>query len=169
MKKKFILAGFLLLFACNPTTAVAPSKSQQITGFVPVQTFGIKIPTETFIFESPIPRATPKILKPPVSISYTKTVAAAKAYALDKLGPVQFACLDKLFTRESHWRTTAHNSSSGAYGIPQALPGSKMAAAGSDWKTNPVTQVRWAITIYIPNRYGAACKAWEHSQKYGWY
>jgi hypothetical protein len=80
----------------------------------------------------------------------------------------QFPCLDKLFKRESGWNHKASNSSSGAYGIPQALPGSKMASAGSDWKTNPATQIKWGLS-YIEGRYSTPCGAWNHSESVGWY
>ena len=80
----------------------------------------------------------------------------------------QFTCLDKLWTRESKWNYRAYNPSSGAYGIPQALPGSKMATEGSDWRTNPVTQIKWGLN-YIADRYGTPCGAWAHSQATGWY
>jgi len=80
----------------------------------------------------------------------------------------QFGCLDSLWTRESHWNPLAHNSSSGAHGIPQALPGSKMASVGADWATNPVTQIKWGLG-YIQSRYGSPCSAWAHSQARGWY
>lgn len=80
----------------------------------------------------------------------------------------QFPCLDKLWTKESHWRHTAENSSSGAYGIPQALPGKKMASVASDWRTNPATQIKWGLG-YIEGRYNTPCKAWAHSQDVGWY
>jgi hypothetical protein len=80
----------------------------------------------------------------------------------------EFACLDKLWTKESRWRVTAENRSSGAYGIPQALPGSKMASAGSDWRTSAETQITWGLG-YIANRYGTPCGAWEHSVARNWY
>jgi hypothetical protein len=80
----------------------------------------------------------------------------------------QFSCLDSLWMRESHWRVNADNPSSSAYGIPQALPGSKMSSAGADWATNPVTQIRWGLG-YIQDRYGSPCGAWSHSESYGWY
>ncbi len=80
----------------------------------------------------------------------------------------QMPCLDKLFTKESHWNPLAKNKSSGAYGIPQALPGTKMASFGADWETNPVTQVKWGLS-YIKNRYQTPCGAWAHSQSTGWY
>lgn len=80
----------------------------------------------------------------------------------------QFSCLVSLWNRESHWNYKAYNASSGAYGIPQALPGSKMASAGTDWRTNPITQMRWGLD-YIASRYGTPCGAWGHSQSSGWY
>ncbi|WP_292836256.1 lytic transglycosylase domain-containing protein [Microbacterium sp.] len=83
-------------------------------------------------------------------------------------GDDQFACLVSLWNRESGWSVTAYNASSGAYGIPQALPGSKMASAGADWQTNPATQIAWGLG-YISGRYGTPCGAWGHSQSAGWY
>ncbi|MER7443164.1 lytic transglycosylase domain-containing protein [Micromonospora avicenniae] len=80
----------------------------------------------------------------------------------------EFPCLDKLWTKESGWNHKASNSSSGAYGIPQALPGSKMGSIADDWRTNPATQVKWGLG-YIEGRYGTPCKAWAHSQSSGWY
>ncbi|PZF92393.1 lytic transglycosylase domain-containing protein [Micromonospora deserti] len=80
----------------------------------------------------------------------------------------QFPCLDKLWTKESGWNHKARNSSSGAYGIPQALPGSKMGSVADDWQTNPATQIKWGLG-YIKGRYGTPCKAWGHSQDEGWY
>jgi hypothetical protein len=80
----------------------------------------------------------------------------------------QFPCLDKLWTRESGWNHYASNASTGAYGIPQALPGSKMGTVASDWRTNPATQIKWGLG-YIEGRYGTPCSAWSHSQSTGWY
>jgi len=80
----------------------------------------------------------------------------------------QFGCLDSLWTRESQWNPAAHNPSSGAHGIPQSLPGSKMASVGPDWATNPVTQITWGLG-YIQDRYGSPCSAWGHSESVGWY
>jgi len=80
----------------------------------------------------------------------------------------EYQCLVQLWNRESQWNPHAQNSSSGAYGIPQALPGSKMASAGADWQTNPVTQINWGLG-YIAGRYGTPCSAWAHSNAVGWY
>ncbi|HTR91217.1 MAG TPA: lytic transglycosylase domain-containing protein [Trebonia sp.] len=80
----------------------------------------------------------------------------------------QFSCLEPLWYHESGWNPSAENPSSGAYGIPQALHGSMMASAGSDWRTNPATQIRWGLT-YIHDRYGSPCGAWSHEQSANWY
>jgi len=80
----------------------------------------------------------------------------------------QWAALENLWTRESGWNYKAENPTSGAYGIPQSLPGSKMAAAGKDWRTNPETQIRWGLD-YIKNRYGGPKRAWAHFQANKWY
>jgi uncharacterized protein YabE (DUF348 family) len=82
-------------------------------------------------------------------------------------GSDQFSCLVSLWSKESGWRTDAANSS-GAYGIPQALPGSKMASAGADWQTSAATQISWGLG-YIAGVYGTPCAAWAHSQSYNWY
>lgn len=83
-------------------------------------------------------------------------------------GDDEYNCLVALWNRESHWNVYAHNPSSGAYGIPQALPGEKMASAGDDWATNPATQIAWGLG-YISGRYGSPCGAWAHSESVGWY
>ncbi|MGC5223313.1 hypothetical protein ACPW96_12080 [Micromonospora sp. DT81.3] len=80
----------------------------------------------------------------------------------------EFGCLVALWNRESGWRVNAYNAGSGAYGIPQSLPGNKMASAGADWETNPATQISWGLG-YIGGRYGTPCGAWGHSQSTGWY
>lgn len=83
-------------------------------------------------------------------------------------GADQFSCLEQLWQKESGWNTFANNPSSGAYGIPQSLPGSKMASAGGDWATNPATQITWGLG-YIGDRYGSPCGAWNHSIANNWY
>lgn len=80
----------------------------------------------------------------------------------------QFHCLDSLWTRESNWNHRAQNPSSGAYGIPQALPAGKMSGVGSDWRSNPTTQIRWGLK-YIKGRYGKPCGAWGHFRSHNWY
>ena len=92
--------------------------------------------------------------------------AGAQAYARGAIGAYgwggdQFSCLVSLWNMESGWRANALNPSSGAYGIPQALPASKLSAAGPDWRTNGDTQIDWGLA-YISNRYGTPCGAWNH-------
>jgi hypothetical protein len=80
----------------------------------------------------------------------------------------QFSCLVSLWNQESGWNVYATNAASGAYGIPQALPGSKMASAGADWQTDAATQIRWGLS-YIKSLYGSPCGAWAHEEADGWY
>jgi hypothetical protein len=95
--------------------------------------------------------------------------AVARLLVADRGWPsAQFTCLDSLWAKESGWRWNADNASSDAYGIPQALPGSKMASFGSDWATNPITQIKWGLQ-YISGRYGTPCAAWAQSQASNWY
>ena len=92
-----------------------------------------------------------------------KQMAAERGWGDD-----QFACLLQLWNKESGWRVDAENTSSGAYGIPQSLPGSKMASVAADWRTNPATQITWGMN-YIAGRYTNPCGAWSASQAKGWY
>jgi hypothetical protein len=94
--------------------------------------------------------------------------SVAQAMLAERGQADQFGCLERLWTKESGWDHTATNRSSGAYGIPQSLPAAKMASAGADWRTNPVTQIRWGLG-YIADRYGSPCAAWRHSQNHNWY
>jgi len=80
----------------------------------------------------------------------------------------QFSCLDPLWEHESRWSVTAANPGSGAFGIPQALPGSRMASAGPDWQTSAATQITWGLR-YIRDTYDSPCAAWSHAQATGWY
>jgi hypothetical protein len=106
------------------------------------------------------PVATPRPAAP--------TVADARAYAYAQIGATQFACLDALWQHESGWNPGARNPSSGAYGIPQALPAGKMASVAGDWPYNPITQVRWGLW-YIGASYGTACRAWSFWLAHHWY
>jgi hypothetical protein len=96
--------------------------------------------------------------------------AVAREIAQSKYGwgSFQFACLNKLWTKESNWRYKARNKSSGAHGIPQALPATKMESIGTDWRTNPVTQISWGLR-YIEVRYETPCKAYKKFQRSNWY
>lgn len=99
--------------------------------------------------------------------------AGAQAYAQSALpsygwGADQMSCLVRLWNQESGWRADAYNTSSGAYGIPQSLPASKMSTAGPDWQTNARTQINWGLS-YISRAYGSPCGAWNHEMGYNWY
>jgi hypothetical protein len=102
----------------------------------------------------------------PVSSGTAQQIAAGMVSARG-WSSAQFSCLVSLWNRESGWRTNAANPS-GAYGIPQALPGSKMASAGGDWRTSARTQISWGLS-YIASVYGSPCNAWAHSQATNWY
>lgn len=99
---------------------------------------------------------------------FSANVLQARIWLKDRLSRTSFRCIDVLFDRESGWRVHAENKSSGAYGIPQALPGKKMAKFGDDWRDNATTQVRWGLS-YVNGRYGNACIALDHSYRTGWY
>jgi hypothetical protein len=84
------------------------------------------------------------------------------------MAPSDFGCIDAIWTQESGWNVHADNPTSSAYGIPQALPGSKMSSAGPDWENNPVTQIKWGLG-YIKERYGSACGAAAYKRSHGTY
>lgn len=106
--------------------------------------------------------------------SSSQSVAELQSYAHNLVintygwSEYDFECLVKLWNRESGWNPNAHNKSSGAHGVPQSLPASKMASEGADYYTNGYTQIRWGLK-YIKNRYGSPSGAWTHSQRTGWY
>jgi hypothetical protein len=102
----------------------------------------------------------------PTQSSYT--IAEVQAMAKQIVGTNQFACFSNIVTRESGWRYTAVNPSSGAYGLVQANPGSKMASVASDWRTNPATQIKWGLN-YMNSRYGSPCGAWQFWQAHNYY
>ena len=104
-------------------------------------------------------------------LAYIKS--EVQAYAHDLVlsygwSEYDFECLVKLWNRESSWNLNAVNKRSGACGIPQSLPCSKMKSAGADYRTNYKTQIRWGLN-YIKARYGSPANAWGHSQRKGWY
>lgn len=121
----------------------------------------------------PPAQAKPEPLPKPKSITKVSRTridtSAARNYAQTLVPDVQqFECLTLLWNAESGWNHKALNRSSGAFGIPQALPGNKMRSAGSDWQTNPQTQIRWGLS-YIEQRYGNPCGAYNHFKKRNWY
>ncbi len=115
---------------------------------------------------APTPQPTPQPTPKPTPIP--DTVANARAYARTRLGAGQFSCVDVLWQSESRWNPRAVNLTTGAYGIPQSYPASKLAAAGRNWRTSPRTQVSWGLE-YIATRYGTACAAWNFRLAHGWY
>ncbi|MFD7132713.1 transglycosylase SLT domain-containing protein [Streptomyces sp. NPDC059894] len=102
----------------------------------------------------------------PVQSSYT--VAQIQAMAAQMVPSGQFQCFSNIVNHESSWNYQAVNASSGAYGLFQALPGSKMSSVGSDWQTNPATQIKWGLN-YMNERYGSPCEAWTFWQANHWY
>jgi resuscitation-promoting factor RpfB len=111
----------------------------------------------------PAPPAVPIVVDPGSAQAIAQQMLLARGWGAD-----QFECLLQLWGHESGWRVNAQNSGSGAYGIPQALPGNKMAAFGADWQTNPATQIAWGLS-YIGGRYSTPCGAWSSWQAQGWY
>lgn len=97
-----------------------------------------------------------------------KETARQLALSLYGWGEDQFTCYDNIIMRESVWDQFADNPTSSAYGIPQALPGNRMASEGADWKTNPATQIKWGLK-YVKERYGTPCQAWSFKKAKGWY
>ncbi len=109
----------------------------------------------------------PTVSAPPPNPGTAQAIAYNMMSSFGFNPKTQFGCLNDIWSRESGWRYNAENAS-GAYGIPQALPGSKMASAGPDWQTNPATQIRWGLG-YIKSTYGTPCNAWAFWQAHGWY
>ncbi|WP_405863127.1 lytic transglycosylase domain-containing protein [Streptomyces sp. NBC_01515] len=102
----------------------------------------------------------------PVQGSYT--VAQIQSMAASMVPSGQYQCFSNIVDHESSWNYRAVNASSGAYGLFQALPGSKMSSVGSDWQTNPATQIKWGLN-YMDSRYGSPCEAWSFWQANSWY
>lgn len=170
--------------AASVTAPLTPAQLQQALEQRALDQLGasrskVRVPAAgTPLVTPPAPAAPPPAPAPaPAAAAAPSADSAASAASLDiarglsaahRWNDTQFSCLDQLWQRESRWRVTAVNTHSGAYGIPQALPGSRMAKAGADWRTNPATQIQWGLT-YISERYGTPCAAWSHSRRYSWY
>ena len=170
--------GFSLAMGLLTVSAVSPSLEQlSIADNSAPDTPGQVLVVENAVFN--FERGDYEIMTGPEATSVLVEFApvpeddSVKGYALGKVEQSgwdypQYSCLVKLWERESNWRTTALNSSPGAYGIPQSLPAERMASAGSDWRTNPETQIDWGIN-YIDRRYGSPCAALAHSDIHNWY
>lgn len=110
-----------------------------------------------------------------VAVTQTVDLTNANPQALTRalmpeygMASSDFECINDIWTQESNWNVHANNPTSSAYGIPQALPGSKMSSAGPDWQNNAETQIRWGLS-YIEHRYGSPCAAWSFKRAHGWY
>ncbi len=136
-----------------------------VTGRTPIASVMTVAPVTqvTKVGTQELPDPSVVVVAPGSAQEIGKQLAAARGWGDD-----QFACLLALWNQESGWRVNAANKSSGAYGIPQALPGSKMASVGADWQTNPATQITWGLN-YIGGRYGDPCGAYSHHEAKGWY
>ncbi len=140
----------------------------------PAESGSTSAPTDSGATEAPASTSTTEQAPAPAADSSAGTTPeGAKAIARSMMagygwGDSEFSCLESLWERESNWNYQAQNPSSGAYGIPQSLPGDKMASVSSDWATNPTTQITWGLG-YISGRYGTPCAAWAHSESVGWY
>jgi hypothetical protein len=128
-------------------------------------------PAQAKPLEEPKPKKVTKHVsrsRPTIDTSASKNYASVFMLENYNWDTSEFVCLENLWNRESGWNPNAHNPYSGAHGIPQSLPGSKMASAGADWRTNPETQIRWGLN-YIANRYQTPCGAWSHFKAKNWY
>ena len=140
----------------------------KLVGKTPIKTVVVKVPTPAVVKvgTKPAPTAAPAAATPSPGSAQDigRRLAAARGWGAD-----QFSCLVQLWDHESGWRVDATNPGSGAYGIPQALPGSKMASAGPNWQTDAATQINWGLG-YIAGRYSTPCGAWSTWQAQGgWY
>lgn len=179
-----LAAGALLVSACagTPPPAAAPAGAP-VTEVAPTPTpreaepsrSGARVDVPTVEIMAALARRAERIARrlPPVIVPAEVDPASNRGLGYREMIEFGFPAdqwpyLDALWQRESGWNHLAENRSSGAYGIPQSLPATKMAVVGSDWRTNPQTQIRWGLA-YIAARYGNAQKAWEHSQRTGWY
>ncbi|MER5754968.1 transglycosylase SLT domain-containing protein [Streptomyces sp. NPDC002088] len=102
------------------------------------------------------------------AVQSSYTTAQIQAMARQMVPSAQFQCFSNIVDHESSWNYHAVNASSGAYGLFQALPASKYSSAGSDWQTNPATQIKWGLS-YMNGRYGSPCEAWSFWQANSWY
>ncbi|GEM_PF-1430693 len=134
----------------------------------------LRVPTNGQVAKAPTAQTQPKrssvahiVVRQPIAVNGSPQVIA-RQLLVGRGWSSQWSCLNSLINRESGWNVHATNSGSGAYGIPQSLPGGKMASAGSNWRDSARTQLEWMMG-YIHARYGSPCGAWGHSQATGWY
>ena len=158
------IKGFAIVLGCSLVLLnVAP---QTVGNPIPVVNAPVSNSFMDYILEQERKKKVAQIIenrKPENMRAYT--LSSMKKYGW---GKQQYSCLYSLWKKESNWRWNAGNKSSGAYGIPQAWPAWKMRHAGSDWKTNPFTQIEWGLG-YIKRNHGSPCNAWKHSEVSNWY
>lgn len=168
------VCGAFVAFALTapPEVKEVPLPSTTITETIHVP-HGVPVPGPTKTVEVPGPTVTATR-----TVSVTRSLERKPATPVVPQGSIQdqarsifgseYSCAASIISRESGWNPLAVNPSSGAYGLPQSLPGSKMASAGSDWRTNPTTQMIW-MRGYMASRYGGACNALAFHNSHGWY
>lgn len=151
--------------ATSSSTTTTPTKapSSSTTTSKPTTT-----PTPTKTTTTPSAPATSSSSSSSVGMGYNATPAQAQAIAKQLVPSGQYACFANIIERESSWNVHATNPSSGAYGLPQSLPGDKMAEYGSDWRNSATVQIKWALA-YMTGRYGSPCAAWTFWQNHSWY
>lgn len=166
---------FILVNIVDPTARAFPAfasdgKQMSVQGISTTGAYDITVGADTYVSEDEAAAVAALFVDLPF---VQPDPGSAQAIAFDMVSQrgwsqTEFSCLVELWAHESGWRVNAANRSSGAYGIPQALPGSKMATAGADWATNPATQISWGLS-YIHARYGTPCGAWSIWLQRGWY
>ena len=146
-----------------PIAEASPTRFFDDPTWFPATTQNAYVPTPT-----PAP-ATPTLepAKPTPAPTPRDTIWNARTYVKNRVGARGYDCINAVWTAESKWNPRAGNPA-GAYGIPQAFPGSKMAAFGSNWRYSPLTQVKWGLW-YVTERYGSACGAYDFWKSHGWY
>ena len=163
--QQVVARGFVSLASPTVEPSASPSTAVASPSFLPFFASTVVLPAPTASPSPPAP-AKPAAKKP--APKYRDTVANARIYVKNRIGVRQYNCINIIWYHESRWSWRAENPNSGAYGIPQALPGNKMAAFGSNWRTSPLTQVKWGIW-YVNNRYGSACGAYAFWSAHHWY
>lgn len=158
--KRNVLAGLALATALAvPVSGIGATAAEAAPTKVSTQSRNLQAKAAVAQLKSPYRKG---------SKNYSKWYAKQYMQLRYGWGKNQQRALMNLWTKESGWNHKSSNGSSGAYGIPQSLPGRKMASHGKDWRTNPETQIRWGLS-YIKGRYGSPNKAWAHFRSHNWY
>ena len=147
------------------TLAIRPESTDAVYGG-----FSLKASSKKSLFSSELALVSTMSMQVEMARTPWGAKKVAKAILIDEYGyeEKEYSCLNRLWTKESHWNYKAHNYRSGAHGIPQALPAIRMEVIASDWRTNPVTQIRWGLR-YIDIRYDTPCKAWAKFKRSRYY